>query len=217
MRRSPCKGWPTDLHRRIIGCCHPLRRSSAFNSVEGCLCGGTVRCNCLDEAESPASSRLRGGSCRMPKHGPSSSGFPPSAATSSSVSLWPNLPIARSRLIKSCQEIRSIESELQDHDPLQAAERVQSWLLERVAKRVREVDPELVASLRLINATGGRARIAALAKKIGKCRRRLERLFGLQVGVGPKEFASVVGFDRTVRRVGGFSGADMAFEAGYAY
>jgi AraC-like DNA-binding protein len=112
--------------------------------------------------------------------------------------------------------VGSIEDELQALESRQTVERIQSWLLQRVASRTRDVDPDVVAALRLMTATGGRERIGVISKEIGTYRRRLERLFKVQVGVGPKEFASLMRFNQVIREVGQSSWADIALDAGYA-
>jgi AraC-like DNA-binding protein len=112
--------------------------------------------------------------------------------------------------------MESVEDELRELSAHQAAERVQKWLLERLSARKRDVHPDIIAAWRLIANSGGRDRIEALAKELGISRRRLERLFQMQVGVGPKEFASLVRFEGVIRELGQHSWASSALDAGYA-
>ena len=65
--------------------------------------------------------------------------------------------------------------------------------------------------------TGGAVRIESMARELGIGRRQLERLFKLQVGVGPKEFASLARFGAALRRIDGATAwTDVAAAAGYA-
>lgn len=112
--------------------------------------------------------------------------------------------------------MRSMEERVRELGSAEAAEHVQHWLLERIAERKRYVHPDVLAATRLIAASAGRERVEVVADAIGVGRRRLERLFNLQVGVGPKELASLVRFDRAARQLGRKSWIGIALDAGYA-
>lgn len=90
------------------------------------------------------------------------------------------------------------------------------WLLARMTRRTREVHPDVIAAVNRIAAARGNERVEAVADRIGTGRRRLERLFRLQIGVGPKELGSLVRFGAVVRDLGRKSWADTALDAGYA-
>jgi methylphosphotriester-DNA--protein-cysteine methyltransferase len=69
---------------------------------------------------------------------------------------------------------------------------------------------------RIIRANGGE-RVEDVVDAIGVGRRQLERLFRLQVGVGPKEFASLARFTWLIDQLGRQkSWADLALDAGYS-
>ncbi|MGH8260675.1 MAG: helix-turn-helix domain-containing protein [Steroidobacteraceae bacterium] len=110
----------------------------------------------------------------------------------------------------------SIEERLAGIAPHEAIEIVQTWLLDRIQSRRREVHPDVVAATRRIAAGEGRERVEAVADAIGVGRRRLERHFRLQIGVGPKEFASLVRFGAVTSDLEGKSWADAALRGGYA-
>ena len=97
-----------------------------------------------------------------------------------------------------------------------AAAAVLRWLLS-LHERRREPHPDLVAGVRRIESSAGGERVEAIADRAGVGRRQLERLFRQQVGVAPKEFASLARFTRVAGQLGRRrSWADVAAAAGYA-
>lgn len=68
-----------------------------------------------------------------------------------------------------------------------------------------------------LHLSGGRARLAGLAKRVGVQDRQLRRLFARHVGLDPKSYASVLRFQRALRLMRrGLSVTHSAVEAGYA-
>ncbi len=94
---------------------------------------------------------------------------------------------------------------------------VRDWLLATLQRQGRELHADLVLAVRRLVASDGAARIDRMARELGVGRRQLERLFKLQVGVGPKEFASLARFGSALRHIDGQNAwADVAAAAGYA-
>jgi AraC-like DNA-binding protein len=113
--------------------------------------------------------------------------------------------------------VREVEGRVAESRGKQAGETVVSWLMELMARRRREAHGEVVEAVRQIVASGGGARIERVADRLLIGRRQLERLFREQVGVGPKEFGSLVRLGRAVRRISeGHGWADVAAATGYA-
>jgi AraC-like DNA-binding protein len=79
------------------------------------------------------------------------------------------------------------------------------------------VDPEVARAWDRIVATGGRARVDALAEETGWGRKRLWSRFRSQIGLSPKRAARLVRFDHAAHRLAaGVDAARVAAEAGYA-
>jgi len=94
---------------------------------------------------------------------------------------------------------------------------VQSFFLDLLERSRREPHPALVEASKRILEAHGTVRIELLAREMAISRRQLERLFQLQVGVGPKELASLARFSRVLQRLpDAASWADLAFETGYS-
>lgn len=97
------------------------------------------------------------------------------------------------------------------------AEIVQSFfvtLLERARQRPHSL---VLEAARRIADGRGRERIENLAGDLGISRRHLERLFQLQIGVGPKEFASLTRFEWVMGQLAHRrSWATLAYDAGFA-
>jgi AraC-like DNA-binding protein len=72
------------------------------------------------------------------------------------------------------------------------------------------------AAVRRLQATGGRASIAALARDMGISRRQFERRFREQVGLPPRMFGRIVRFQRAFHALGDQRGAAVAAACGYA-
>ena len=74
---------------------------------------------------------------------------------------------------------------------------LESLIVARVAE-ARRPSPEIVWAWRALEQTNGAVRVSALATKLGRSRRHLATRFREHVGLGPKKFARVVRFSRTV-------------------
>lgn len=97
------------------------------------------------------------------------------------------------------------------------SEIVQSFFLKQL-ERVRQRPHALIMqATRQIADDHGRQRIEDLAGDLGVSRRHLERLFLREIGVGPKEFASLTRFDWLLNQLPRRrSWAALAYEAGFA-
>ncbi len=90
---------------------------------------------------------------------------------------------------------------------------------ERVLRGTRETDPEVREAWRLLEASHGRARIGAIASRVGWSRKRLVARFREQVGHPPKTIARVLRFDRAMDLLKSRPDArwsDVALACGYA-
>jgi AraC-like DNA-binding protein len=86
-----------------------------------------------------------------------------------------------------------------------------------------EPAPEVAEAWRLVLSTGGRLRVAGLAARVGWSERHLTARFHAETGLGPKQAARVVRFDRARRALAGRAAAGrrpdlaaLAAAAGYA-
>ncbi|HVX83820.1 MAG TPA: helix-turn-helix domain-containing protein [Phycisphaerae bacterium] len=112
---------------------------------------------------------------------------------------------------------REMEERVAENRTEEAGAIVVGWLIERLERRRREAHAEVVEAVRQIVASGGGARIERVADRLLIGRRQLERLFREQIGIGPKEFGSLVRLGRAVRGMGeGRPWAEVAAAAGYA-
>jgi AraC-like DNA-binding protein len=94
---------------------------------------------------------------------------------------------------------------------------VQSFLLRALAQARQSVHPAITAATSRLMMVRGNMRVETLAAQLGVSKRQLERLFRLQVGVSPREFASLARFVWTADQVIlGRPIIDIAAEAGYA-
>ncbi len=98
------------------------------------------------------------------------------------------------------------------------AERVRILDRALLARRRRAADPRLRAAVDAIRAARGRVRIAVLAARTNLGERQLERLFGEQVGVGPKALANVARMQALISALtnGSRGWARLAAELGWA-
>jgi AraC-like DNA-binding protein len=110
------------------------------------------------------------------------------------------------RLVERVHEARS------DRERLAALERfLLSWLTPAAAP-----DPRVGACVRLLHATGGRARIDRVAGSVGLSTRQLHRRVQECVGLAPKPFAQIVRFQRAMAALGaGQPLTDTAVACGY--
>ena len=79
-------------------------------------------------------------------------------------------------------------------------------------------DPGVAAALRTLGRTGGTARVAALADRLGWSRKRLVARFREEVGLPPKAVARILRFRRAERMAaaGRPDWADIAAACGYS-
>jgi AraC-like DNA-binding protein len=77
--------------------------------------------------------------------------------------------------------------------------------------------PEIAWAFEKIAATGGRAKVASIARGIGWSRKHLARRFSDEIGLGPKSVSRIVRLNRAIaaaRTDGGWAG--IAADCGYA-
>jgi AraC-like DNA-binding protein len=69
-----------------------------------------------------------------------------------------------------------------------------------------------------IIVTGGRAKVASIAERIGWSRKHLARRFADEIGLGPKSVSRIVRLSRAIAaaRTGSDGWADIAADCGYA-
>lgn len=94
-----------------------------------------------------------------------------------------------------------------------------SVLLQMVGDRVTTLSPEVDAAWNLLVGSGGRVRVADVAREVGWSRRHLAGRFGDELGLSPKALASVARFDRARHLVLGRPDrtlARVAADCGYA-
>ncbi|MFI5500784.1 helix-turn-helix domain-containing protein [Nocardia asteroides] len=81
----------------------------------------------------------------------------------------------------------------------------------------RGPDPEVLAAWERIVATGGRAKVGALAESLGWSHKRLWARFESQIGLTPKRAAMLIRFRSAVDELlAGRPAADVAMDCGYA-
>ncbi|MEU5407243.1 helix-turn-helix domain-containing protein [Nocardia asteroides] len=81
----------------------------------------------------------------------------------------------------------------------------------------RVPDPEVLAAWERIVATGGRAKVGALAESLGWSHKRLWARFESQIGLTPKRAAMLIRFRSAVDELlAGRPAADVAMDCGYA-
>jgi AraC-like DNA-binding protein len=81
----------------------------------------------------------------------------------------------------------------------------------------KEPSPEIGWAYETIAASGGRAKVASIAERIGWSRKHLARRFADEVGLGPKSVSRIVRLNRAIsaaRNGGGWAG--IAADCGYA-
>ncbi|MEP9389105.1 helix-turn-helix transcriptional regulator [Mesorhizobium sp. KR9-304] len=93
----------------------------------------------------------------------------------------------------------------------------ESFVLPKVAG-AHAPSPEVAWAFRTITATGGRARVASIARGIGWSRKHLARRFATEVGLGPKSVSRIVRLNRAIAaaRTGDGGWASIAADCGYA-
>ena len=120
--------------------------------------------------------------------------------------------------ILSGASVRTVEEQLAEASTIkERSQIVQSFLLALLKRTARHPHPLVVtAAQRILNTHGGQ-RIEVLAGELGVSMRQLERLFRYQIGVGPKQLASVAQFDWAVAQIAGrVPSVLVASEAGYS-
>lgn len=115
------------------------------------------------------------------------------------------------------RQARFLEERIGGADVDEIPDIVEGFFLDLLERSRRRPHPSVVEATERILAAHGNGSVEALAREMGISRRQLERLFKLQVGVGPKELASLARFERVLERLqAGLSGADLAYETGYS-
>ena len=78
--------------------------------------------------------------------------------------------------------------------------------------------PEIAWAFAKIAATGGRAKVASIAGRIGWSRKHLARRFADEIGLGPKSVSRIVRLNRAMAaaRAGDGGWAGIAADCGYA-
>jgi AraC-like DNA-binding protein len=112
---------------------------------------------------------------------------------------------------------REAQSRVEEGGAENAARAVVAWLMALYERRRREAHGEVVEAVRRVVASRGSEPVERIASRLLVGRRQLERLFREQVGVGPKEFASLARLGWVVeqaKRQRGWAG--VAAAAGYA-
>ena len=114
--------------------------------------------------------------------------------------------------------VRTLHERLLDAPSIDAAARVVEAHFVEVGQGLqRSASPLVSEAIRRMLANDGRDRIGALTTELGVSARQLERLFRLQVGMGPKRFAALVQFDHARRQLlARVPTVAVAADAGYA-
>lgn len=89
-------------------------------------------------------------------------------------------------------------------------------VLRRALDRARPARPDTERAWALLRASGGRARVEAVADAVGCSRRHLARRFAEDVGVPPKLAARLIRFEAARRRIGTVPLARLAADHGFA-
>lgn len=115
-------------------------------------------------------------------------------------------------------QVREVDEQIATGaDSMAISELVQSFLITSLRQRGQNVHPAVLAATSRLMAMYGNVRIEPLTAQLGVGRRQLERLFQLQIGVSPREFAALARFEWAAQQLRtGRSGAELAVEAGYA-
>ena len=116
------------------------------------------------------------------------------------------------------RDIRELEERIDASEaPRSINMAVQSFLLRTLERSGQTVHPAIKAAASRLMTERGDIRIESLAEQLGISKRQLERLFRLQVGVNPREFAALARFTWAADQViAGRPTAEIATEAGYA-
>jgi AraC-like DNA-binding protein len=114
--------------------------------------------------------------------------------------------------------IRELERRIVDAPSIEGAARIIGNFVLRMCEHSRHaIHPAVAAAVERAVAGGGDLPIDEMAAHGGVSRRQLERLFLLQVGTSPKQFASIARFHWTVKRLAHYPRSiDLAYDAGYA-
>lgn len=92
--------------------------------------------------------------------------------------------------------------------------------LNGVSKKIgaRNPNPDVTKALKLCHLTGGRISVAQISRHLSCSSRQLLRLFKANIGLGPKDYVSIVRFHRALglMKHQRLCAIDAAAEAGYA-
>lgn len=132
-----------------------------------------------------------------------------SELTDAHVPLAALLPSSWSSLLE--EQLGEAENEVR------CAQIVQRFLLHALEQSARATHPTVVEASQRLLMTHGALRVSEVARECAISRRQLERLFRMQIGVGPKEFADVARFQWTLTHAPlRTSWGALAYDAGYA-
>jgi AraC-like DNA-binding protein len=97
---------------------------------------------------------------------------------------------------------RSLVDRLEDARSWQARFRLLDRVIESRLAAAATPAPDVVWAWRALTRTNGAVRVSAIAEKVGRSRRHLNRGFREQIGVGPKTAARILRFSRAVELLG---------------
>jgi AraC-like DNA-binding protein len=115
-------------------------------------------------------------------------------------------------------EGNALREELGDAPGWEARFDIAEAFVTRRLAGAKEPSPEIGWAYETIAASGGRAKVASIAEKIGWSRKHLARRFADEIGLGPKSVSRIVRLNRaiTAARVGDVGWAGIAADCGYA-
>lgn len=109
---------------------------------------------------------------------------------------------------------------LNDSEGIEQKVRVMAeFLLSLFEKSKNELDYSIREAIRNIIDTKGQENILSIAEKSNLCIRTLERRFIKETGLSPKQFSSIIRFQKTMEQVAVCSSSnltDIAYENGFA-
>lgn len=137
-----------------------------------------------------------------------------------SVALWQDAgSTIENSVCRGAQVLKHVP-ELSSLDPAPRSLSLIEVTLARIADKFTSKPETHLANeaLQLFHLTGGRTGINELAEQLHCSSRHLGRVFKATVGLGPKDYARIVQFQRALNLMirGGLAATDSAYEAGYA-
>ena len=118
-------------------------------------------------------------------------------------------------LLTCKQSVRELEEQIHEHSTSnERIRRIESFLLQKL--NAKRCDPLIVGAVQRMNRVMGNLSISLLAKELNMSRRQFHRRFARTVGTGPKEFAEIVRFQKTLyRRKCGADWPELVTECGF--